>query len=160
MSFPPLYIGNWQISQHNTSAAGKRLYLTEDNGRAVTILHNVGGRFVWRITEVENTSQILLTLMPGGSIYPPPEELALTLGSGIGGMNEMKILVEPARPKYQAQVWELKNVHVINGVYVALSTSGGTETNIRAVTVNRRYSGRRFIPSRVCNIRRPQRLLK
>lgn len=140
MSATPIYIGSCQISQENNiNVTGERLYLTADNGRAVVIPHNIGGRFIWKITEDGVAPRIMLTLMPGGSIYPPPEELALTLGPGIGGMNEMKILVEPARPKDQAQVWELKNMQVIKKRYVALRTSGGTETNIKGVIVNRRY---------------------
>lgn len=124
-----LFIGKFNIvQQNNIDDSGTTEYLTELNGQAARIPHNIGGRFVWQITQPDNSlfyAFTLISIMPDPA--PPP---VLTLGKGVRGMEEMYILVEPPKPEYIDQLWKL--IPVPNE-YVVLTTPSATETNIRGV---------------------------
>lgn len=113
---PPDYTGHCKISQYNNiNNTDDRQYLTDLKDRAATIPLNIGGRFFWKIMKADNSPYYILILMPSGSttsfIPLPTKPVVLTLGEGVGGMEEMSIMVEPmSTAPSKNQLWQLTDV--------------------------------------------------
>lgn len=102
------FIGLWNIVQQNNINDIGTEYLSELNGQAARIPLNVGGRFVWEVTKPDNSPFYILALL--ASMPDPTPPPVLTLGGGVGGMEEMTILVGPPKPGYVDQLWKLVSV--------------------------------------------------